>query len=61
MKGGCEFLELSVTIPTSNYIQSIWFVSSFTGLAAKMAKLFIPLSLLSEGRDERWSVLCVNC
>ena len=51
--------NLNVTIPTSDYsIWGDWFVISFTGLAAKP---FIPLSLLSEGRDEGGSVLCVNC
>ena len=61
---GVGSVNLNVTIPTSDYSESIWddwFVISFTGLAVKIAKLFIPLSLLSEGRDEGGSVLCVNC
>ena len=43
---------MNVTIPTYNYCQSIWnnlFVISFTGLALKIAKPFIPLSLLGGG------------
>ena len=57
---------MNVTIPTSNYCQSIWnnwFVISFTGLAVNIAKPFKPISLLrggGGGRDERGWVLCVN-
>ena len=53
-------MNLNVTIPTSDYSESIWddwFVISFT---AKTAKSFKPFSLLSEGRDEGGWVLYVS-
>ena len=50
-----------MSIPTSNYCQSIWdnwFVISFTGLAAKIAKPFIPLSLLRGEGMKGVGVVC---
>ena len=59
-----HFSSRNVTIPTSNYSQSIWggwFVLSFTDMAANIAKSFKLLSLLRGGRDEGGWVLYVNC
>ena len=52
---------MNVTIPTSNYSQSIWnnwFVISFTGLAVTIAKPFIPLSLLRGEGMKGVGVVC---
>ena len=51
-KGWVLCVNLNVTIPTSDYSESIWddwFVISFTDMAVKIAKPFKPLSLLRGG------------